>query len=371
MAVISFEEALHKTAGLKRHLLLGNGFSIALFPDRFRYGSLLQQAFDDGLFDDYPELYEAFAVLETTDFEVVLEALIRMAKLLHLYVGDPEPKKKMLQHVERLKEALVTAIAGSHPARLSEITEDQFQACRAFLRNFCGKDLPRNRTGFIYTLNYDLLLYWSLLHDPDVDWTTGEMVEPAEDELLVHDDGFRNPDDDPDAPYVTWDIDGGSNTQNIHFLHGGLHLFDAAHELQKYCWERAGGIPLMDQIKDALDDERYPMFVSEGNSESKLDKIMHNGYLTRSFKSLAGVCQTSSITSTLFVYGHSLADSDNHILNLIENGKIQSVYVSIFGNEDDEWNTALVARANQLSAKRERFPLAVHLYDAASAHIWG
>ncbi|MEP7351092.1 MAG: DUF4917 family protein [Sphingorhabdus sp.] len=368
MPVISFQEALHKTEGLKRHLLLGNGFSIALFPNRFRYGSLLQQAFDDGLFENYPELFEAFNILETTDFEIVLEALIRMTKLLHLYVGDPDPKQKMLDHVERLKEALVTAIAGSHPARLSEISEEQFESCRNFLHNFSGKDLPR--VGNIYTLNYDLLLYWTILHNPEPDFSTGEKIEPEDSELLIHDDGFRNPDDDPDAPYVTWDIDGGSNSQNIHFLHGGLHLFDAAHELQKYCWERAGGVPLMDQIKQALDEERYPMFVSEGDSDSKLEKIMHSGYLSRSFKSLAGVCQTNSANSTLFLYGHSLADSDNHILSLIEEGKIRSVFISIFGNENDEWNKALVERAKLLPAKRDNYPLTVHLYDAASATVW-
>ena len=40
--VISFKEALTLTASArKRHLLLGNGFSIALQPDIFSYGSLL------------------------------------------------------------------------------------------------------------------------------------------------------------------------------------------------------------------------------------------------------------------------------------------------------------------------------------------
>ncbi len=39
--LITFADALAASEQGKRHLLLGNGFSIALFPDRFRYGSLL------------------------------------------------------------------------------------------------------------------------------------------------------------------------------------------------------------------------------------------------------------------------------------------------------------------------------------------
>lgn len=365
--LISFDEALHKTNGDRRHLLLGNGFSIALFPDRFRYGSLLQQAKDDGLFDDYPEVVEAFEILETTDFEVVLEALIRMTRLIHLYIRDEHPRTRMVADVERLKEALVTAVAGTHPARLSEITEDQFQNCRNFLLQFAGKGLER--PACIYTLNYDLLLYWTVLHEPDAEWDGVRHVEPEPELLLRHDDGFRSPDDFPDAPFVTWDVDGGSNTQNIHFLHGGLHLFDAGFELQKYCWERAGGTPLMDQIREALNNEKYPMFVSEGNSDSKLEKILHSGYLTRSYKSLAGVC--NSLGNVLFIYGHSLADSDNHILKLIENGKFKQLYISLYGAPDETWNQAIIERAERLSGSRDRYELQIFFYDAESASVWG
>jgi hypothetical protein len=42
---LSFEEALVDSAGFgRRHLLLGNGFSIACCGDVFHYGSLVNQA---------------------------------------------------------------------------------------------------------------------------------------------------------------------------------------------------------------------------------------------------------------------------------------------------------------------------------------
>ncbi len=68
---ISFTEALNLTADTKRHLLLGNGFSIALFWDRFSYMSLLENVD----FTHFPEARKAFDLLGTTDFEVVIHAL--------------------------------------------------------------------------------------------------------------------------------------------------------------------------------------------------------------------------------------------------------------------------------------------------------
>ncbi|PWG03894.1 DUF4917 domain-containing protein [Sphingosinicella humi] len=365
--VISFEDALGKTNGERRHLLLGNGFSIALFPERFTYRSLLEEAKEEGFFEAYPELQKAFEILKTTDFEVVLQALSRMRRLLHLYVDSPDPVAKIADHVEHLKEGLVGAIAGKHPARLGEISERQFTAARTFLAKFAARSL-KNR-GCIYTLNYDLLLYWTLMHDPRPVWDGTKLIPPEDALYLASDDGFRAPDDDYDAPYVAWDVDGGSNTQNVHFLHGGLHLYDAGSELQKICWERSGGIPLMDQIRDALDQDRYPLFVSEGNADSKQARILHSGYLTRSFKSFAAICQKR--TTNLFVYGHSLAESDNHILRLIEEGCCPALFVSLYGDPANSDNMAMVQRAEALAGARAKYKLDVFFFDAESAHVWG
>ena len=73
--------------------------------------------------------------------------------------------------------------------------------CRQFLSNF----------GHIYTLNYDVLLYWALMQD-------------QVDELdLLPDDGFRSPEDDHDAPYVTWQE---ADQAKVHYLHGSASAAD-------------------------------------------------------------------------------------------------------------------------------------------------
>jgi hypothetical protein len=372
--VISFDEALRETSDVRRHLLLGNGFSIALFPDRFRYGSLLEQA----NFDDIPEARRAFELLQTTDFEIVVQALKHAVALLPLYSKDALARDKMRQHAEALKELLIHAIAGRHPERPSDVSGAQYKACRAFLAHFVGesrdaKEKGKDLRGNIYTFNYDLLLYWTLLHDQIVNWNAKNPLASVmeETEELEHDDGFRAPEDDPEAPYVTWDAEGtASDNQNIHFLHGGLHLFDVGAELQKRCWERGGGVALIDQIRQALNDGKFPLFVSEGTSAGKLERIRHSGYLQRSLRSFAAVCRTTG--SALFVLGHSLASNDDHAIRKIGTGRVPRAYVSFHGNPESESNRALFGRVERLAAFRnERVPLEVTFFDAASANVWG
>lgn len=368
MPVITFEQALAETAAVKRHLLLGNGFSIALFPGRFSYASLLG-ATD---FTNYPEAYEAFNLLGTTDFEVVINALQKAAILLPPYGDDGAALAKMQDHANALKELLVQAIARRHPERPGDINDQQYRACREFLVHFIGESRKgtSDLRGSIFTLNYDLLLYWTLMHDrlliehPDF---PGFLKEEAA-EPLETDDGCRVPDEDLDAEYVTWDAE-SSHVQNIYFLHGALHLFDYGAELQKKCWERSGGTPLIDQIRAALNEGRFPLFVSEGRSSGKLDRILHSTYLAKCLRYFRSACD--QIKAALFVFGHSLAENDAHVLRQIERGKITHLFISLYGDPENETNRAIVTRAELMRNKRsERYPLEVSFYDAASVHVW-
>ncbi len=372
MAILTFAEALLQTETVKRHLLLGNGFSIALFPNRFRYGSLLD-AVD---FSNFPEVCLAFDALETTDFEVVIHALRQCTALLPLYAGNDVAQIRMGEHAEALKELLVQAIAGKHPERPSDVTEEQYRSCRRFLAHFSGdsRDLKnsggKDLRGSLYSLNYDLLLYWTLLHnqiaivDPQhpLQWQL-EDTEPIE-----HNDGFLAPDDEPDAQYVTWDGE-ESHKQCVFFLHGALHIFDHGSEIQKKCWERSGGIPLVDQIRMALDEGRFPLFVSEGSSDGKFDRIRHSAYLHKGLRSFRANCDVK--VASLFLFGHSLAESDAHILKQIQKGKCAHLFVSVYGDPTSTTNREIMARASRMVTLRDdRSPLNVQFFDAESAKIW-
>src|SRR5690606_683230 len=136
-----------------------------------------------------------------------------------------------------------------------------------------------------------------------------------------------------------------SHEQNMYFLHGALHVFDTGTEIQKYTWVNTG-VRLVDQIRDALSKDFFPLFVSEGTSDEKLERIRHNDYLAKAYRSF------SEITGALFIYGHSLAENDEHYLKRIEKGKVSCVYVGIYGDPNEDSNKQIISRANKLISGR-------------------
>jgi hypothetical protein len=78
--VLSYEDVLRE-ADKRRHLLLGNGFSIACRPDLFRY----EQLFDRAHFLKLERARKAFDLLSTTNFEAVIRALRNFTLLARLY----------------------------------------------------------------------------------------------------------------------------------------------------------------------------------------------------------------------------------------------------------------------------------------------
>lgn len=352
MPLISFEDAIADSAQFtKRHLVLGNGFSIACKPDIFHYGSLYAQAD----FSKVPSAKQVFETLGTQDFEAVIEALETSAKLLPLYEAAGATRHTMQAHASALKEVLVETIAANHPATPGDIPEEKFWACRRFLANFVS-----GTGGQIFSLNYDLLLYWTLMHE---DMPFGEPI------ILQKNDGFGNDEDDPDADYVVWQGETRAHDACVHFLHGALHLFDSGSELKKYTWIRKG-IPLIEQIRSALHAGAFPLFVAEGTSIQKKNKIRHNAYLYQGLKQLTANAVQGK--HCFFVFGHSMAANDDHILMRLARGRFPKLYVGIYGDETSPANRSIIARAQGLTAVRNlRNPLSAVFYDAATAHVWG
>lgn len=335
--LLSFQDALQSATDTTPKLLLGNGFSRACRDDIFAYSALFDRA-------DFRALSAsakaAFVALQTTDFERVMRALLDAAALARAYEAPSVVAQAFETDADGLRNVLVRTIADNHPAYPGEISDTKYVACRTFLAHF----------GSIYTLNYDLLLYWSLMHT--------DQGPP-----IRHDDGFRTPDDGP-TDYVSWDID-KSNSQTVFYLHGALHLFDAGSELVKYTWCNTG-VRLIDQIREALLASRYPLFVAEGSSEQKYERIRHSDFLSRAYRSFA------NIGGTLFVHGHSFSSNDDHILRLIERGKVKILFVGVFGDPDSDSNVLVIRRARQLAiARPARRPLDVRFFDADSANVWG
>lgn len=352
--LLTFDAAIQHSARFKkRHLLLGNGFSIACRPKIFTYGSLFAQAD----FSSAPRLPAVFEAVGTTDFEHVIKMLEDASRVVSVYSDQrTEAAEQMASDSKALKAILIQTVADNHPNIPNEIADEQFWACRRFLSHFLGE---ANKDGRVYTLNYDLLLYWALMHD-DMGFE-----DPIK---LATNDGFGR-DEDTDPEYVNWMGEGNADHQRVHYLHGALHLFDAGAELQKYIWKNKK-IPLLVQAREAMASAKFPLFVAEGESEQKLAKINHSAYLHHSYKSFSRRMEQPD--GSLFIFGHSLAKNDQHILKKIGRGKVRQVYIGLYGNPAIPGNQQIQSAVDALAHSRsDSAPLEVAFFDAASANVWG
>src|SRR3954468_14351287 len=141
--LISFEEALASSEEVsgKRHLLLGNGFSIACRPDSFAYGKLVDEADFTALQVSADSL---FALCGTADFERAIEALRVSAAVLDLYPGSStEAIEQLRRDAECLKEALADVLAAQAPRPRRQDRGSRVRECPAILGQLRRKHLHR------------------------------------------------------------------------------------------------------------------------------------------------------------------------------------------------------------------------------------
>ncbi len=340
----SLDEALAQADGsAKRHVLLGNGFSIGAHA-KFSYGTLYEQAKQATLPDHVMELFDCFG---TTNFEQVMRQLDNAQRLAdHYRLVPTDDDRDMRSDYEALKDALVSAIADTHPAVPGEVGENKLSSCSAFLDRF----------HTIFTTNYDLLLYWA--------------------SVSQFQDGFGREQDTPEE-YVVFRQE-SVRGKFIYFLHGALHLTTAGGEVRKFVWSTTG-IPLMQQVEAALDQRHYPLVVSEGSHTDKAIRIEASSYLSWAFR------RFENIQGTLFTYGSALSHQDRHLLEAIaRNQRLKSLVVGVYGDPSSEPNSGLMATAQRLRTRRkEHHPgsrsdrrrgpheLDVRFYDAGSVAVWG
>jgi hypothetical protein len=323
--MITFDEAIQRTHGKKKPaILLGNGFSQSCQPKIFNYSNLYSAAH----FGQRDKIIRSiFDELQTYDFEMVMRTLLAGELVVDKYQGDQKLNEFLKEDQEILKNALLKAISDTHPELPSAITQAQYEACRKFLSKFCA----------IYTLNYDLLMYWARNKNEiqPIPWNT--------------DDGFRKG--------GVWN--GYETDQDIFFLHGGLHLFRDGGAIKKHISQEFNSI--IEQVKQNLARNIFPIFVSEPTAERKKIRIDNNPYLTYCYRSLR------STDSPVFIFGHSMDENDKHIFDQISASKTDSVFVSIYGDENSEGNMRLKANAMAYLQKANR---SVDFFDAASAPAW-
>ncbi len=321
-----FEKVISETNDYPRNVLLGNGFSREYDDAAFNYKRLLEAS-------KLPKKIKfLFEIFKTEDYERVIKNLETLAIIFN--------KKSIANEfyviAGIIKRDLIKILSNKHPNSQYEIEPERKVATLNFLSLFTN----------IFTVNYDLLLYWLVIFNiKDNNNFWGDM-----------NDGFswNSPKDCIWKPYNLRVI------PNVFYLHGGLHLFHNERDTFKIKYDNENKISLLDQIKAYINNDISPLVITEGDSKDKKFWIAQNNYLQYCYKKL------SEISGVLFIHGHSLNETDQHIFDVInDNLNIHEIYISIHHKSGET-----IDKKSKLAEKRFCRDKKLHYYDADSTYIW-
>ncbi len=338
---------LHKK-NREHHLLMGNGFSISYDRKIFSYNALHRYIMDS----DNEKSKEIFDVLNTQNFESVMQQLDNFSAIAKIFKTPENVINDVESSINDLRSGLLNAVGALHPEQVFTVPEEKSIACASFINEYTENN------GHVFSTNYDLLLYWILMRNGVANCVDGfgRYVENQSDDEYVSEDDLEWSD-------LTWGVN--KSTQNIHYVHGALPLFDDGSEIIKAETHRREW--LIEVVKKKINEKKYPIFVSAGNSRQKMEHISHNKYLSFCYEKL------TEIAGSLVVFGFSFGDNDSHIVDAINkaskfhqlsNGKkskLFSIYIGVFSEQDYE----------HIKSIESKFSCKVNMYDARTANIWG
>lgn len=333
-------EAKHKRDKRKFSLLLGNGFSMAYDPGIFSYNALN----DFVRKQDNEVLRRLLDVVAITDFERVMQHLDVLLRICELFDDGDTVRKRVVSAKEALQQGLLEAIKELHPEHVFKVSDDKCDACAVFLKHFLDSD------GSLFTTNYDLLLYWVLMRKDllAVDGF-GRDREDGGDEFT--------PSEEREYSELRW---GRNQDQNVFYLHGTLPLFDTGTEVVKE--EYDGEKYLLEKIEARMASGHYPVFVTAGDGNQKLEHIRHSHYLSDAYAHL------EHLSGSLVTFGFNFGPQDEHIIRAIniaakrpKSDRLWSIYIGVYSDED---------RA-RIEGMEDRFKCKVRIYDSRTAPVWG
>jgi hypothetical protein len=190
-------------------------------------------------------------------------------------------------------------------------------------------------------LNYDLLLYWVILKVGGNHFSDGFGLGDTIG-------GFRSFNE--------------AAMCNTYYLHGALHLFlgDKRETLKRVV---TSGTIINDIAATIRDRSQLPLFVAEGLSVQKMARINSVPYLRYAYDVLA------TLSGSLFVFGHSLAQNDHHLYDAIfdkKKSKVDKLFFCVHRPNDN-----LPGLREKMAPFRERNGnIEVTYIDAATVKAW-
>lgn len=323
----------------KKHLLLGNGFSIAYDSKIFSYNALSNfiKESNDSL------LVDIFEIVNTSNFEQVMQQLNISKRIISVF----DPKSQALQKIDKsiglLKESLISAVKKLHPEYVFSIPIDKSTACAKFISDYLGPNES------IFTTNYDILLYWVLMRNDIQNCIDGFGRDLENDDEYISEENCEYSE-------LRWGK--YKDTQNIFYLHGALPIFDNGIDVIK---EEYDGEYILDKINTQMEKGNYPIFVTAGNGDEKLNHILHNHYLSFCYDKL------STIKGSLITIGFNFGEYDEHIIRAINLATkqnirdcLRSVYIGVYSDNDKK----------HIEQIEHKFKCKVNIFDTKTANIW-
>jgi len=332
--------------GRQKHLLFGNGFSMAYDRNIFSYNALSNFIETTG----DPLIKSLFQKLNTKNFELIMQQLDNFCEIVEIFSDDKTLVPKIKAVSEKLKNSLIDAVKELHPEHVFKVPEEKSQACIQFLQEYL------NKNGLVFSTNYDLLLYWVLMRN-GADNAIDGFGRDLETDLV---DGHYVEPDDLEYSELRWGK--YKEEQTVYYLHGTLPIFDTGINIVKAQYDEEHY--LLQNVKDRIDKKEYPLFVTAGNGKEKLTHIMHNKYLSFCYDQLC------NIEGSLVTFGFNFGEYDTHIIDAINVAakmgrkipdKLWSVYIGVYSDEN----------LKHIIEIKDKFKCKVTPYNARTANIWG
>lgn len=290
-----FAELVFEHPEILDNFLFGNGFSQS-FHSAFKYKSLYEnvknnlEAADRRLFED---------VLDTTNFEMVLNRILHTQDVNKVYGLC---SNHLDQSYQNIKMHLIHSVNNSHPC-FKEIAKSRDRLAWSF------GIFKRN----IFTTNYDLLTYWGLIELLDNKRNVKDGFSSKNWSLVFDRTNFR------------------ADALNFYYLHGALHFYEENGKIKK---TKAGTDNLLKSVTQQFENERFPLYVSEGSTEKKEAQIKSNYYF------LSCMDKLHKIKKGLTIFGQDLNQQyDGHILDALNKSeKLEYIAYGIYPTETDTYS---------------------------------
>lgn len=312
-------------------LILGNGASMAIHAG-FGYSSLREAAEDKGHIT--PQVADIFRAFDTNDFELVLRRLWE-ATLVNKALGV-EPGRVELAY-QQVRAALISTVRDIHISH--EDAKRHFAPMFQFMKSF----------DTVFSLNYDLLVYWAMMASQD---ELGKWFKDGFQKGGV----FREDWETLRKPF------GAGGTTLVFYPHGSLLTARREDYTEgKLTLPPGGGATLLDRILELWETgSASPLFVSEGTAERKKKSIANSNYLSRVFREAL-----PNPGDSLVIYGWAISEQDEHILAQLRRAgpALRRVAVSVYGGSQASAQQAEDALAD-IGVKGVLF------FDAESSGCW-